>query len=197
MALTFAGLKLTFLALPCSSPETAGWLLKPCLTFRAVSSSWGGKDDQQGPARPLHAKRPRLLSPPRRLSQRGDRTRGPNRPPPGPRCQDTGTAGPSARPDPPQAGAPAGRAPHARPPRGRRAPYPHPSPGASSQPAPARQPRTPGPPAPRVPPHARPPHLLLLGVLRVDVRRAEARALERAVLVAEDAEGRHPRPAGG
>lgn len=38
-ALTLAGLKLTFLALPCSSPETAGWLLKPCLTFRAVSSS--------------------------------------------------------------------------------------------------------------------------------------------------------------
>lgn len=37
-----AGLKLTFLALPCSSPETAGWLLKPCLTFRAVSSSCKG-----------------------------------------------------------------------------------------------------------------------------------------------------------
>lgn len=39
LALTLAGLKLTFLALPCSSPETAGWLLKPCFTFRAVSSS--------------------------------------------------------------------------------------------------------------------------------------------------------------
>lgn len=38
-ALTLEGLKLTFLAVPCSSPETAGWLLKPCFTFRAVSSS--------------------------------------------------------------------------------------------------------------------------------------------------------------
>ncbi len=37
--LTFEGLKLTFLALPCSSPETAGWLLNPCLTFNAVNSS--------------------------------------------------------------------------------------------------------------------------------------------------------------
>lgn len=37
---TFEGLKLTFLALPCSSPDTAGWLLNPCFTFSAVSSSW-------------------------------------------------------------------------------------------------------------------------------------------------------------
>lgn len=49
---------------------------------------------------------------------------------------------------------------------------------------------------PGSPQHARPPHLLLLGVLRVHVGRAEARALERAVLVAEDAEGRHGGPAG-
>lgn len=38
--ITFEGLKLTFLALPCSSPETAGWLLNPCFTFSAVNSSW-------------------------------------------------------------------------------------------------------------------------------------------------------------
>lgn len=38
--LTLEGLKLTFLALPCSSPDTAGWLLNPCLTFSAVNSSW-------------------------------------------------------------------------------------------------------------------------------------------------------------
>lgn len=73
---------------------------------------------------------------------------------------------------------------------------PPPQPPRAAPGPPHSQPRH-GNPAPRLPPHARPPHLLLLGVLRVDVRRAEARALERAVLVAEDAEGRHPRPAGG
>lgn len=39
LVVTFEGLKLTFLALPCSSPDTAGWLLNPCFTFRAVNSS--------------------------------------------------------------------------------------------------------------------------------------------------------------
>lgn len=39
-AITLEGLKLTFLALPCSSPDTAGWLLNPCFTFNAVNSSW-------------------------------------------------------------------------------------------------------------------------------------------------------------
>lgn len=39
-AVTLEGLKLTFLALPCSSPDTAGWLLNPCFTFSAVNSSY-------------------------------------------------------------------------------------------------------------------------------------------------------------
>lgn len=112
LALTLAGLKLTFLALPCSSPETAGWLLKPCFTFRAVSSSCGGRDE--------------------------------------------------------------GRSALTRP-------GPDPRPGPEGLPRPAASP---------------PPHLLLLGVLRVHVGRAEARAFERTVLVAEDAEGRHTGRAG-
>lgn len=37
--LTFEALMTIFLADPCSSPEKAGWLLKPCFTFTAVSSS--------------------------------------------------------------------------------------------------------------------------------------------------------------
>lgn len=47
------------------------------------------------------------------------------------------------------------------------------------------------PPAPAPPPRGPQPHLFLLGVLRVHVRRPQARPLEGPVLVAEDAEGRH------
>lgn len=143
-----------------------------------------GKDHQQGPARPLHATRPQPPSPSRRPGQRGDRARrGPAaspRPPlpssaPGERW-DTGTAAPPSPARPPTHNPGDGPLTPSRR-RGRRA-----VPGASSPPAPHP---------------ASAPHLLLLGVLRVDVGRAEARALERTVLVAEDAEGRHPEPAGG
>jgi hypothetical protein len=36
---TLDGLITMFLAEPCSSPVKAGWLLNPCFTFTAVSSS--------------------------------------------------------------------------------------------------------------------------------------------------------------
>lgn len=187
-SLTFAGLKLTFLALPCSSPETAGWLLKPCLTFSAVSSSCGGRtvsSARHGLSAPTAA-----VAIPTVGAEPGEARLLPRPPPalatrhrPG-QCRDTGTAAPrpgqrplasGSRRDVPLAQAPA-LAPLTR--RFLRA-----GPGTAV-------------PLPGSPQHARPSHLLLLGVLRVHVGRAEARALERAVLVAEDAEGRHGGPAG-
>lgn len=101
-----------------------------------------------------------------------------------------GSAGTRDRGSPEPAGAP-----HPRGPGGTAPPRPAPGPAPltrrSLRSGPGTAVQHPGSPQ-----HGRPPHLLLLGVLRVHVRRAEARALERAVLVAEDAEGRHGGPAG-